>query len=215
MPSPQRLGVRARRARRRGHEPRSSTACSTTHRACRRVSPSRWPSRCARHRMGVGDRAGGQPRDRRRRRRGGRVGNRYSPQFVVSVITDDPDRVRTVLCRARRAVRRQRIHPLGRRAVRARSARNSASPIGRPVARSAAARSCQATASTRSATSPTSPTRRPTADDGRSGRRVGRSDPDAVDVDDDVGRSPTWSRRSLRRRESLTLAPLATGAASR
>ena len=44
--------------------------------------------------------------------------NRYSPHFVASLISDDPGGARPVLCERRCTVRRQRIHPLGRRAVR-------------------------------------------------------------------------------------------------
>ena len=62
--------------------------------------------------------------------------NRYSPRFVATLISDDAAEHERVLRRGRRAVRRRRLHPLGRRPVRPRPAR--AGPVelaGRPAVR--------------------------------------------------------------------------------
>ena len=111
---------------------------------------------------------GGVAARHRRRRRGRRACNRYSPRFIASLVSEDDGRARPLLRRRRRAVRRRRLHPLGRRPVRPRHARARAVQLaGRPPARPAAA-CCRATRCTPSATAPASSTPSSTADARRS-----------------------------------------------
>ena len=94
-----------------------------------------------------------------------------------------PGGVRTVLRSARHPLHRERVHPLGRRPVRTRSTRSSASPTGRAAGCSGAGRSCPATACTPCGTWRASTTPPFAADPVR--RRLGRSEPSephAVDV---------------------------------
>ena len=77
--------------------------------------------------------------------------NRYSPRFVASLISEDAAAHDALLRRGRRALRRRRLHPLGRRPVRARTGPSSACPTGSTAACSPAAGCCRATACSPSA----------------------------------------------------------------
>ena len=77
----------------------------------------------SRGRVGVGEQPGDHPRRRRRTRRRHRAVQPSQPALRRLARQRGSDRARAVLRVGRRPVRRRRLHPLGRRAVRTRQAR--------------------------------------------------------------------------------------------
>ena len=142
--------------------------------------------------------------------------NRYSPRFVTSVITADPAEFEQCYASARHPLHRQRVHPLGRRPVRTRSTRARPRQLaGRPAARARRdpVRRQRVHRAVRGATSTTPPF---AADPVRSSDWADRSRQNHTPLMSTI----TWLvcdavTQIAPSADSFTLAPLATGAASR